>query len=74
MKPFLGDDFLLDSDIAAKLYHDVAATLPIIDYHNHLPASEIANDRKWDSLGKFGWRAIITNGVPCDGPELMKPV
>ncbi len=70
MKPFLGDDFLLDSDVAAELYHDVAAPLPIVDYHNHLPAGEIAADRKWDTLGQiwleadhYKWRAMRWAGI-----------
>lgn len=53
MQPFLGPDFLLNSDAAQKLYHEYAADLPIVDYHNHLPPQEIAENRKWDNIGEL---------------------
>ena len=31
MRPFIHDDFLLESDVAAELYHAHAEKLPIID-------------------------------------------
>ena len=37
MKPFLNEDFLLDTETARRLYHEHATHLPIIDYHCHLP-------------------------------------
>ena len=70
MKAFLGDDFLLESDAASRLYHEVAAGLPIIDYHNHLPPEQIAGDVHWDSLGRiwlegdhYKWRAMRWAGI-----------
>ena len=48
MKPFLDKDFLLSTQTAKHLYHDVAEELPIIDYHCHLDPKEIYEDRrKW---------------------------
>lgn len=70
MQPFLGPDFLLDSEPARRLYHEVAAGLPIIDYHNHLPPEEIAEDRKWDNIGElwlghdhYKWRLMRWAGI-----------
>lgn len=70
MKTFLGDDFLLSSDSAAWLYHEVAANLPIVDYHNHLPPADIAADTRWDTLGRiwlegdhYKWRAMRWAGI-----------
>jgi glucuronate isomerase len=70
MKPFLNEDFLLDTKTAQRLYHEYAAGLPIIDYHCHLPPHEIANDINFDNLTRiwlFGdhykWRAMRANGV-----------
>ena len=70
-KPFLGDNFLLENDISAELYHDCAAALPIIDYHNHLSPEDIATNRKFRNLTEiwlegdhYKWRAMRTNGVP----------
>ncbi len=70
MKPFLNEDFLLETETARRLYHDFAAEMPIIDYHNHLPPQEIAEDKKFANLTQiwlagdhYKWRAMRTNGV-----------
>lgn len=70
MKEFLGEDFLLQTDTAEKLYHDYAADLPIIDYHNHLPPEEIAHDKTFKTITEvwlkgdhYKWRAMRSNGV-----------
>jgi len=47
---FLTDDFLLQSEVAKRLYHDYAKDLPIIDYHNNLPPKEIAEDKKFVNM------------------------
>ena len=71
MKPFLDKDFLLSSDTARTLYHDHAAKMPIIDYHCHIKPSEIAADRRYDSItdvwlggDHYKWRAMRSCGVP----------
>ena len=70
MKPFLDKDFLLSSDTARTLYHDHAAKMPIIDYHCHIKPSEIAADRRYDSItdvwlggDHYKWRAMRSVGV-----------
>jgi glucuronate isomerase len=70
MKPFLNDDFLLSNDTAKQLYHGYAQSMPIIDYHNHLPPDEIAGNINFANLTKvwlngdhYKWRAMRTNGV-----------
>lgn len=75
--PFLDDDFLLRTETARRLYHETAAALPVIDYHNHLPPAEIAADRRFDNLYEawlegdhYKWRAMRANGIPerlCTG-------
>jgi glucuronate isomerase len=69
-KTFLGPDFLLQSDLAGALYHDVAKDLPIVDYHGHLPPDHIASDHRFRSLTEiwlegdhYKWRAMRANGV-----------
>ncbi len=71
MKQFMDRDFLLTTDTARHLYHDVASTLPIIDYHCHVPPREIAEDRRcsnitelWLGGDHYKWRAIRSAGVP----------
>ncbi len=73
MKAFLSEDFLLENDFGVRLYHDYAASMPIIDYHNHLPPADIANNRYFDSItdawlegDHYKWRAMRTYGISED--------
>jgi glucuronate isomerase len=70
IKPFLDDNFLLQNSTAEKSYHDFAKDLPIIDYHNHLPPDEIANDKTFSTITEvwlkgdhYKWRAMRANGI-----------
>ena len=70
MTTFIGGDFLLDTETARRLYHEVAAPLPIIDYHCHLPPDQIAQNHRFRSLTEiwldgdhYKWRAMRANGV-----------
>jgi len=70
MKKFLDKDFLLDNDSARRLYHEVAAPLPIIDYHCHLDPAQIAEDINFENLTQiwlagdhYKWRAMRANGI-----------
>ena len=45
MKEFMGEDFLLGSKTASKLYYDYAAKMPIFDFHCHLSPKEIYEDK-----------------------------
>ncbi len=67
---FLDENFLLENAFAVELYHRFAKDLPIIDYHNHLPPQDIAEDRQFDNLTQiwlsgdhYKWRAMRANGV-----------
>ncbi|SHO51163.1 glucuronate isomerase [Desulfopila aestuarii] len=70
MKPFLSENFLLQTKSAERLYHDYAADMPIFDYHCHLPVAEIAENKKFANLtaiwlhgDHYKWRAMRANGV-----------
>ncbi|HUM43159.1 MAG TPA: glucuronate isomerase [Fervidobacterium sp.] len=67
---FISDDFLLESQAAQKLYHEYAEPMPIIDYHCHLPASDIAADQMFENITRvwlggdhYKWRAMRTCGI-----------
>ena len=45
MREFMNEDFLLENDVAKVLYENYAQVMPIIDYHCHIEASEIAENR-----------------------------
>ncbi|MCD7887864.1 MAG: glucuronate isomerase [Clostridiales bacterium] len=71
MKAFMDQDFLLSTETAKKLYHEVAEQLPIIDYHCHINPQEIAEDRKFDNISQvwlggdhYKWRLMRACGVP----------
>jgi glucuronate isomerase len=70
MTPFLSDDFLLQTPTARTLYHEHAASQPIIDYHCHLPPDQIAQNRQFENITQiwlygdhYKWRAMRANGV-----------
>ncbi len=67
---FIHDNFLLDNKYAEELYHGYAAKMPIIDYHNHLPPNEIAENKiyrniteLWINGDHYKWRAMRTLGI-----------
>ncbi len=70
-RTFLGENFLLESELARRLYHDYAAKMPIFDYHCHLPPAQIADNASFENLTRiwlagdhYKWRAMRANGVP----------
>ena len=74
MKQFLDNDFLLKTETAKVLYHEYAKKMPIYDYHCHLNAKEIYEDRKFESItdlwlveghagDHYKWRAMRNNGI-----------
>ncbi|MES2733065.1 MAG: glucuronate isomerase [Bacteroidota bacterium] len=79
MKPFLDENFLLQTKTAQRLYHEHAKDMPIIDYHCHLSPQDIAQDRQFDNLTQiwlegdhYKWRAMRTRGVAesyCTGDK-----
>ena len=70
MKRFMDADFLLSTETAKRLYHEVAEHLPIIDYHCHLSPREIAEDKRFSSITElwlggdhYKWRLMRSFGV-----------
>ena len=71
MKPFMDENFLLDTEVAETLYHNYAEKLPIIDYHCHINPKEIAEYKRYANITElwlggdhYKWRAIRSFGVP----------
>ena len=67
---FIGDDFLLENKFSKSLYHDYAAEMPIIDYHNHLPPKALADDHSFENItlawingDHYKWRAMRNLGI-----------
>jgi glucuronate isomerase len=68
---YLGEDFLLTTAVGRALYHEHAASLPIIDYHCHIDPADVADDRRfadiaelWVCADPYKWRAMRMNGIP----------
>ena len=82
-------DFLLETETAKHLYHDYAASMPLVDYHCHISPQEIYENRKFDNMVEvwlggenpdgtyFGdhykWRVMRSNGVSEDYITGNKP-
>ncbi|EIW12516.1 glucuronate isomerase [Lactiplantibacillus pentosus KCA1] len=71
----LNNDFLLNTDIAKRLFHEYAENQPIVDYHCHLEPKEIYENKNYDNIsqiwineGLYGdhykWRLERDHGVP----------
>ena len=67
---FLDENFMLSRRTAQRLYRDVAAGQPIIDYHCHLSAKEIYEDRRFENLTRvwlegdhYKWRLMRSFGI-----------
>lgn len=65
------ENFLLTNKYSQALYHDVAKSMPIIDFHNHLSAEVIYKNEQFTNIGQillegdhYKWRVLRTFGVP----------
>ena len=70
MKHFMDENFLLSTPTACRLYRDYAAKMPIIDYHCHLSAKEIAQNKRFETVTRlwlgedhYKWRLMRSFGV-----------
>ena len=70
MKAFMDQNFMLQNKAAERLYHEYAASMPIIDYHNHLIPQQILGDINFKNLTQiwlygdhYKWRAMRAMGI-----------
>lgn len=70
MKQFMDKDFLLTTQTARDLFNNHAKNMPIIDYHCHIVPSEIAEDKRFDTITQlwlsadhYKWRLMRAAGV-----------
>lgn len=64
-------DYLLGTPLARRLYREVAERQPVVDYHSHLSAADLAADRRfadvtelWVAHDPYKHRAMRIAGVP----------
>lgn len=46
-------NFLLESRTARELYFGQAASCPVVDFHNHLSAADLASEKKYSDIGEL---------------------
>ena len=70
MNSLINDNFLLGNDTAINLYNKYAKDLPIVDYHCHIEAKEIAEDinfrnitELWLKGDHYKWRLMRAAGI-----------
>ena len=70
MKSFLDDNFLLENDAGIELFNKYAKDMPIYDYHSHLDAKEIWEDKHFSNITElflgsdhYKWRLMRANGI-----------
>lgn len=70
MKKFMDDNFLLNNDVAIRLFHECAKDLPIIDYHCHIDAKDIAENKEFKNITElwlggdhYKWRFMRAAGI-----------
>lgn len=68
---YLHENFLLPNKTSQRLFHEVAADQPIMDYHCHLPPEAVANNDRFPDLAEiwlggdhYKWRAMRAAGEP----------
>jgi len=69
-KNLIHENFLLHNKFSETLYHNYAAKMPIIDYHNHLSPADIASNKIFNNITEvwlksdhYKWRAMRTLGI-----------
>ena len=50
MRQFMDENFILETETAQKLYREYAEKMPIFDFHCHLNAAEIWENKKFRSI------------------------
>ena len=66
----MGDDFLLSTETAQKIFDKGARNTPIFDWHCHLSPKEIYEDKPFENITQvwlggdhYKWRAMRGCGV-----------
>lgn len=67
----MNQNFLLRNEHSRRIYMDICRELPIVDYHSHLKADDIYNNRFyrditeiWLEADHYKWRLMRANGIP----------
>jgi len=68
---YLNENFLLNNKTSQRLFHEIAAKQPIMDYHCHLDSAALADNVGFSNLSDmwlggdhYKWRAMRAAGEP----------
>ncbi len=71
MSSFIRNDFMIHNDFGQVLYDKYAKDMPIFDFHCHLDAKEIWENRKFKNITQvwlggdhYKWRVMRACGIP----------
>lgn len=59
----MDEKYLLTTPMAQRLYFETAKQLPLIDYHNHLSAADIAADRHFSDVAEIWLLGDLEQGA-----------
>lgn len=67
----INSKFMITNAVGRRLYSELASTLPVIDYHCHLEAKAIWENKSFSDITQlwlegdhYKWRAMRANGIP----------
>ena len=70
MKRFLDENFLLKNGYAIELFNEYAKDMPIFDFHCHLEAKDIWENKKFENISQvwlggdhYKWRVMRAIGI-----------
>ena len=73
MKKFLDENFLLKNEYAVELFNEYAKDMPIFDFHCHLEAKDIWENKKFENISQvwlggdhYKWRVMRAIGISED--------
>ncbi|HIW32570.1 MAG TPA: glucuronate isomerase, partial [Candidatus Paenibacillus intestinavium] len=70
MSNFMNEHFMLSNETAKQLYHNAAKNAPIFDFHCHLDAQEVWENKSYRNMTElwlagdhYKWRAMRMHGI-----------
>lgn len=70
MKQYISEDFLLSNSTAKKLYFEVLRDVPVFDYHCHISAKKVYENKIFSDISElwlkddhYKWRAMRNCGI-----------
>ena len=76
----MDENYLLNTSLSQRLFHECAKNLPIIDYHNHLERKDLTGEKRYRNIAElwllsdpYKHRAMRICGVSEDYRKNSEP-